>query len=335
LAGLVHRLDDVTRLEARREALEREVTGAESALESALGAGETGERLRERLAGGDVLAWASEREELEPAIDGLRQAEEDTVRRHQSLAEEMRRLGASDRIADLERRQEALEVELDAVLRRYLVLGTARALLQRTLARHERERQPAVVARAAAHFARVTAGRYVALLADAGIDGRQTIRVMSATGEIVDATSLSRGTIEQLYLCLRLGLADSFAERSVSLPIVLDDVLVNFDPERARAVAAELAETARSHQVVFLTCHPHLAETVLRAGAHSEAESQLIQLGRLGERAGRAEQLALAALTALPDLPEHRGTAVEAETATTERPLPSFRPAAGEAPMSS
>ncbi|MGA8679077.1 MAG: hypothetical protein WB592_01260, partial [Acidimicrobiales bacterium] len=182
---------------------------------------------------------------------------------------------------------------------------------------------------------RVTGGRYVGLLADAGIDGRQTIRVLSTTGEAIDATSLSRGTIEQLYLCLRLGLADSFAERSVSLPIVLDDVLVNFDPERATTVAAELAETARSHQVVFLTCHPHLAETVLRAAGQSQVESQLIQLGRLGEPAGKVEQLALAALAALPDLPSHTAEADEAETPAAERQLPTLRPAVGETPRSS
>ena len=74
----------------------------------------------------------------------------------------------------------------------------------------------------------------------------------------MDASSLSRGTVEQLYLCLRLGLAETFAERAESLPIILDDVLVNFDPGRAASVAEALADTAERHQVLFFTCHPHL-----------------------------------------------------------------------------
>jgi uncharacterized protein YhaN len=119
------------------------------------------------------------------------------------------------------------------------------------------------------------------LVADAGLDGKQTIRVVSAKGESIDATSLSRGTVEQLYLCLRLGLADSFAERSVSLPVVLDDVLVNFDPDRARAVATELAASARSHQIIFMTCHPHLAELALRASSEGPTPSQIIELDRV------------------------------------------------------
>jgi uncharacterized protein YhaN len=211
----------------------------------------------------------------------------------------MQRLATSDRIAELERHQDALEVELDGVLRQYLVLGTARALLQATLSRHERERQPAVVARAAAHFERVTGGRYTGLLASSGSDGKQTIRVLSRAGEAIDASNLSRGTIEQLYLCLRLGLADSFAERSVSLPIVLDDVLVNFDPDRAGAVATELVASARAHQMLFLTCHPHLAEMMMRASAGSSTASQLIELGR---REPDSQQAALPLLTALPPL---------------------------------
>lgn len=321
LARLVQLLEEATILEANRSARERELASAEGALESALGNGESAGRMRSRLAAGDVLSWANERDELASAIEELRAREEEAVRRHQSLAEDMGRLAASDDIAELERRRESLEVTLDDVLHRYLVLGTARALLQRTLAQHERERQPAVVARAAAHFERVTGGRYVGLLADSGIDGRQSLRVISATGETIDAQSLSRGTIEQLYLCLRLGLADSFAERSVSLPIVLDDVLVNFDPVRARAVATELAECATTHQIVVLTCHPHIAEMVLRASDPFPQQAQLIQLGRLGEP-HKVEQLALAALTALPDLPACAGDADNPTHAAADPDLP-------------
>jgi uncharacterized protein YhaN len=299
LADLVSRLEEATALHARRAALSKAHATAQIALEHVLGDGNASERLRAELAHGDVLQWASERGDLEPSIEELRRTEEDAVRQHQSLAEAMERLATSSRIAELEGRQGALEVELDRALRQYLVLGTARALLQRTLARHERDRQPAVIANAAAHFERVTAGRYTGLLAGAGSDGKRTVRVLSNTGEAIDAADLSRGTVEQLYLCLRLGLADSFAQRSVSLPIVLDDVLVNFDPHRARAVADELVAAVRTHQLVFLTCHPHLAELMLRAAADSSTESQLIELG---ESDPQSEQAALPLLTALPPL---------------------------------
>ena len=124
----------------------------------------------------------------------------------------------------------------------------------------------------------MTEGRYTRLLPSVGDEGgRDAIRVLSSTGAEIDASSLSRGSVEQLYLCLRLGLAETFAERSEALPLILDDVLVNFDPGRAVSVAEALAETAEHHQVLFMTCHPHLVELVRSVAP----QAQVVQLERI------------------------------------------------------
>jgi uncharacterized protein YhaN len=44
------------------------------------------------------------------------------------------------------------------------------------------------------------------------------------------------------------------------VPIIMDDVLVDFDPVRARATARVLLDFAVEHQVLFFTCHPHTVE---------------------------------------------------------------------------
>jgi len=135
-----------------------------------------------------------------------------------------------------------------------------------------------VLARAGDRFAKVTKGRYTRLLPSLGDEGgRGTIRVLSSAGAEIDAGDLSRGSIEQLYLCLRLGLAETFAERSEALPLILDDVLVNFDPGRAVQVAEALAETAEHDQVLFMTCHSHLEELVLSVEPHA----QVVRLERI------------------------------------------------------
>ncbi|EQD47224.1 hypothetical protein B2A_08514, partial [mine drainage metagenome] len=148
---LVQQLESAADLEARRAAGQAQLESAEGALKNSIGRGEAADRLRTRLASGDVITWANERAELRETIEELRRSEEELVRQHQSLTEVMDRLSTSDRIAELERRHDAIEMGLDAALRRYLVLGTGQALLQRTLSQHERERQPAVVARAGEH----------------------------------------------------------------------------------------------------------------------------------------------------------------------------------------
>ena len=72
---------------------------------------------------------------------------------------------------------------------------------------------------------------------------------------------LSRGTREQLFLALRLALVASYARRGVVLPLVLDDVLVNFDVGRAKAAALVLRDFARQgYQVLIFTCHEHISK---------------------------------------------------------------------------
>jgi uncharacterized protein YhaN len=200
------------------------------------------------------------------------------VRAHQDASNQLRDLASSARISELEQTRLALEQELDGVLKSWAIHGCARLLLERTLKRHEQEHQPAVLARAGERFAKVTEGRYTRLLPSVADEtGREAIRVVSSSGAEMDATYLSRGSVEQLYLCLRLGLAETFAERAEALPIILDDVLVNFDPGRAASVAEVLAETAERHQVLLLTCHPHLEELVCSAAP----ETQVVQLERI------------------------------------------------------
>jgi uncharacterized protein YhaN len=71
---------------------------------------------------------------------------------------------------------------------------------------------------------------------------------------------LSRGTAEQLYLALRFGFIREFSKRSASLPIIMDDILVNFDPERAKETIKGIMELSSEHQLLFFTCHPHVME---------------------------------------------------------------------------
>lgn len=80
-------------------------------------------------------------------------------------------------------------------------------------------------------------------------------------GESLSLDVLSRGTREAVFIGLRLALTGSFARRGATLPLVLDDVLVNFDTERVRCAARVLCDFARhGHQVIMFTCHEHITD---------------------------------------------------------------------------
>ncbi len=277
-AALARRLEAADEESSKRRELERVVAASAEDLDANFGAGEGSTRLRAELEAGDLLDWEAERRALELEVASDEERYEELVRAHTTAARELDTLLASDEIASLELELAGLRGELETVLREWAVLGLARALLERTLAHYERERQPRVLALAGQLFGDVTHGAYTGLVAYADADGARShgIAALAADGRRVDSGALSRGTAEQLYLCLRLAFAANFAQQSAALPFVLDDVLVNFDPGRAGEVARAIATTAKDHQILAFTCHPHLVELLLAASPGA----RLIELPR-------------------------------------------------------
>jgi len=195
------------------------------------------------------------------------EAEGDLERLEIEDREALNRIGALDaRIAQLEatdelgtRRQElaVLEGQAAALAREWAVRAVALRLLEETRSRYERERQPDVVRAAEQHFERITGGRYARIVAP---PGDVSVRVETTGGEGRITDELSRGTAEQLYLAIRFGLIEEFARHAEPLPVVMDDILVNFDADRAARAAAAIRDLAERHQVLYFTCHPRTAE---------------------------------------------------------------------------
>ena len=116
----------------------------------------------------------------------------------------------------------------------------------------------------AVYLARLTRGRYARVWAPLG---ERTLRVDDGHGRTFAVEELSGGTREQLFLALRLGLVRHAAERGVDLPLILDDVFVNFDQLRTEAAFETFREFAEEgRQVLLFTCHLHLAQLAERRG---------------------------------------------------------------------
>ncbi|MFD9704182.1 ATP-binding protein [Lentzea sp. NPDC059081] len=92
----------------------------------------------------------------------------------------------------------------------------------------------------------VTDGRYV----DAAVDPQSlTVRVCSASDAWHHASHLSLGTAEQIYLLLRVALAQHLATETC--PLLLDDVTVQADDTRTRAVLDLLLRLSEDRQIVL------------------------------------------------------------------------------------
>ena len=64
---------------------------------------------------------------------------------------------------------------------------------------------------------------------------------------------LSQGTLDQLYLCARLGIVRQVTQPATP-PLIFDDPFVTFDAERAERALKMLKELARDFQVIYMTC---------------------------------------------------------------------------------
>ena len=63
-------------------------------------------------------------------------------------------------------------------------------------------------------------------------------------------------------LALRFALIQEYSQEGRSLPLILDDILVNFDQPRARQAIRLFQEMSASHQLLLFTCHPHVLNLI-------------------------------------------------------------------------
>ena len=150
--------------------------------------------------------------------------------------------------------------------RQFAVERLAFGLLTHARRRHEKERQPAVIRRTSGLFSELTGGRYRHVVTELTSPGE--VFAENDEGTRAEAGKLSRGTREQLYLAFRLALVEELADRRGPLPLLVDDILVNFDQERTELAVRVFQRFAQKHQVLAFTCHPHVVALFVAAGAN-------------------------------------------------------------------
>jgi len=227
---------------------------------------------------------------------------EDSVARLQQLEDEEKRLrGTINELhseqgdllrqqAEYEKSGQALELhstinileeKLGSDAQRWAVLTIARDVFERTREEFQQERQPALMKSASKYLSDLTLGRYTSVRAVIG-EKEQDLEVVEGEAHTKRANELSRGTAEQLFLAMRFALIEEYAKNAEPMPVVLDDILVNFDPQRAKAACKVIMDLSERFQVIFLTCHPE-TEAMFKSVAPSgkkarEAAMSVIEL---------------------------------------------------------
>jgi uncharacterized protein YhaN len=76
----------------------------------------------------------------------------------------------------------------------------------------------------------------------------------------LDIPALSDGTVDPLYLALRLGVIQEYNATREPLPFIADDLLLSLGNRRARATLRTLGKIAKDGQVLFFTHHEHMID---------------------------------------------------------------------------
>lgn len=202
--------------------------------------------------------------EIEPELEEVQDALLQTVHEEGAARAGLGRYEESDAAeAALEAQQRV--ARLRANVERYVRVRLAARILEQEIERYRQENQGPLLSRSTELFSALTVGRYTRL--DVGYDDkdRPVLRCIRADGKEVAVEELSEGTASQLYLALRLASLERYAAASEPMPVVLDDILIHFDDERAEAALRLLADLSRSTQVLFFTHHHRLVEIARRA----------------------------------------------------------------------
>lgn len=184
------------------------------------------------------------------------------------LEEELAKKRSATPVAVAEGAYEGRLDQLAGMYEQFDGLLVAQRLLERAMQRYRQQRQPGIVRAAQAYLEELTAGRYGRLQTDLLDSSRKLgeISIVPPAGQPREARYFSRGAREQVYLALRLALADELS-RDERLPLVLDDVLVNFDRARFESTTEMLARLGGGRQILFLTCHQAARDALAHLGA--------------------------------------------------------------------
>ena len=179
-----------------------------------------------------LLRNATEEQRQNQLRLGQFQGQAETLGQESALRAQLKQVRS--RVEKLENTYAALEVALQA-------LSMAKSELQRRFA-------PRIAKRAQELFGKLTDGRYdkVMLADDLSI---HTSTQQEAT--LRPSQWRSDGTVDQLYLALRLAVAE---ELTPDAPLVLDDAMVRFDDARLATALNILSEMAKNKQVILFTC---------------------------------------------------------------------------------
>ncbi len=240
-----------------RELLLKEIETLNSSIRRLIGASENADQLVKEISRLDMNRLAGEKASIEESLKNKELILNARKREQAGLEEKARAMVKDDQLSRLRAEEKDLKEELEARSIEWITTRFAKGLYSRAIAGFEKERQPGIISEAERLLSSMTLGRYPGIAAPLG---ENRIELIDKNMNRKSINQLSRGTAEQLYLALRFGFIIEFTKHAGSMPVIMDEILVNFDRERSIEAIRGILELSKSQQILYFTCHPNIVE---------------------------------------------------------------------------
>ncbi|GGJ92325.1 hypothetical protein GCM10007063_13680 [Lentibacillus kapialis] len=190
-------------------------------------------------------------------ISRLEQEIERKRQRRADLDADLSQMELSESYSDTLHRFTIEKEQLNKMAEEWAVFKAAKEILAETK-RHYRDNYLSdVLERTSRYFHVLTGEAYTDIYPP---EDSLPFRVLAHDGIRYQVDELSQGTVDQLYVSLRLGISEVMSEKH-RLPFIIDDAFVHFDTKRTKRILRLLSDISVNQQIILFTCKQEIRET--------------------------------------------------------------------------
>ncbi|MDZ7672042.1 MAG: hypothetical protein U5K53_04275 [Halanaerobiales bacterium] len=178
---------------------------------------------------------------------------EENKRKREEIKLKMDNMASEEKIIQAEQKINNARSNMRPLAEKYAKNKMSSYILNRFWEKFLKEKKDNLLNKASNIMKEITNGEYEKIEPKENLTSLD-FKIYSREGEVIDEiNNLSRGTIEQLYMAIRI---NRIMDINPALPVIIDDSLVNFDSKHLRNIFDIINNLKNRNQIFFLTCHP-------------------------------------------------------------------------------
>ncbi|MGM0445202.1 MAG: ATP-binding protein [Bacillota bacterium] len=191
--------------------------------------------------------------ETKDELENINKKIEDKKRKREEIKLRMDNMASEEKIIQAEKKINNARSNMRPLAEKYAKNKMSAYILNKFWERFLKEKKDNLLNKASNIMNDITNGDYKKIEPKENLTSLD-FKIYNNEGEVIDEiNNLSRGTIEQLYMAIRI---NRIMDIKPALPVIIDDSLVNFDSKHLRNIFDIINNLKNRNQIFFLTCHP-------------------------------------------------------------------------------